>query len=131
MSTKSRGISAERELLHMFWDRGWAAMRSPGSGSSSHPSPDIIAGTQTRKLAIECKLTTEKRKYIKNEEIDQLYEFSKIFGSESWLAIRFPRENWLFLNPEDLKCSEGHVSVNVEEAKNKGLLLDEVIDTQY
>ena len=38
MSLKSKGSNAERQLLHMFWDAGWACLRSAGSGSMNHPS---------------------------------------------------------------------------------------------
>ena len=55
MVGKKKGINAERELIHMFWAEKWAAIRVAGSGSSKYPSPDILAGNNLRKLAIECK----------------------------------------------------------------------------
>ena len=65
MSFKSKGINGERELVHMFWNRGWACLRIAGSGSSKYPSPDILAGNKLRKLAIECKITKDQKKYFK------------------------------------------------------------------
>ena len=59
MSTKSKGINAERQLIHMFWSVKWTACRIAGSGSSKYPSPDIIAANRARKLAIEAKITKE------------------------------------------------------------------------
>jgi Holliday junction resolvase - archaeal type len=44
---KSKGSKAERDLIHLFWSKGFAAMRAAGSGSSQHPSPDILAGDGT------------------------------------------------------------------------------------
>ena len=41
---KSKGSKAERDLIHMFWAKGFGAMRAAGSGSTQHPSPDVIAG---------------------------------------------------------------------------------------
>ena len=49
--TKARGSAAERELVHLFWDAGWAAFRSPASGAMQHDLPDVIAGHGSRKLA--------------------------------------------------------------------------------
>ena len=33
VSKKSKGISAERELIHKFWGTGWAAVRVAGRGA--------------------------------------------------------------------------------------------------
>jgi Holliday junction resolvase len=64
MKLKAKGSNAERELVHMFWDKGWAAIRVAGSGSSQYPSPDVLAGNNLRKLAVECKASGELNKYI-------------------------------------------------------------------
>lgn len=47
MSHKSKGINAEREIIHLFWSMpGWTACRVAGSGSMKYPSPDVIAGNE-------------------------------------------------------------------------------------
>ena len=51
MSTKSKGTNAERELIHAFWGKGYAAIRSAGSGSMKYPSPDIIAAKKGKRFA--------------------------------------------------------------------------------
>lgn len=127
MSLKSKGISAERELIHLFWANGYAATRVAGSGSIRYPCPDIIAGNVRRKLAIECKVSKEKKKYIPIEEIHQLQEYSTKFGAESWIAVKFSRENWFFLTLEDLEYTSKSALISFENAKTKGLLFEEVI----
>ena len=127
MSRKSKGINAERELIHMFWEKGWAAIRVAGSGSTKYPSVDIVAGNKIRKLAIECKAVKDDKKYFDKGEIEQIKLFSETFGAESWLAIRFDRKKWYFVMLEDLKETKEGYSTNIEELKNKGLLFDEVI----
>ncbi|MEK6868893.1 MAG: Holliday junction resolvase, partial [Nanoarchaeota archaeon] len=72
MSLKSKGINAERELVHMFWAKDWACLRIAGSGSSRYPSPDLLAGNKLRRLAVECKVTKEKSKYFDKESISSL-----------------------------------------------------------
>ena len=126
MSRKSKGINAERELVHLLWAKGVAACRVAGSGSSSFPSPDIVAGTPTRKLAIECKATSDEIRYIPKESIEQLKVFAKTFGAESWIGIRFSRNNWLFLSLDDLTDTGNNFSINLENAKKKGFILDEL-----
>jgi len=127
MSRKSKGINAERELIHLFWKNGWAATRVAGSGAIKYPTPDIVAGIQTRKLAVECKSTKDTSYYFTKEEVDQLKEFSEKFGAEPWLAIRFNGMKWFFFNPEDLRETEKSLMISLEYAKTKGLLFEEVI----
>lgn len=127
MSTKSRGTNAERELVRLFWSNGWAALRVAGSGSSHYPSPDLIVGKNGRKLAIECKLTTDDKKYIPNDEISQLSYFSKVFGAESWIAVRFTSEKWRFFLSEDLPNTGKNVVITKSFAKEKGLSFEELL----
>lgn len=127
MSTKSKGINAERELVHMFNNNRWVCIRAAGSGSSQFPSPDLLAGNSIRKLALECKITKETSKYFPDEEIQQLQEFSKIFGAEPWLAVKFHKSDWFFILIEDLEKTGKGYSISLEKAKLKGLLFSEVI----
>jgi holliday junction resolvase len=127
MSRKSKGINAERALIHMFWSIRWAAIRVAGSGSSKYPSPDILVGNNIRKLAIECKASKDKKKYLTKEEIEHLKEFSDIFGAEPWIAIKFDKIAWHFITIEDLKETENNYLVSDEIIKNKGLLFEELI----
>jgi holliday junction resolvase Hjr len=127
MKLKAKGSNAERELVHMFWDKGWAAIRVAGSGSSQYPSPDVLAGNNLRKLAVECKASGELNKYITVEQIENLAKFSSLFGAEPWVGIRFDRMDWLFLGLEDLERTESSYRITPSAAKRKGLLFDELI----
>ena len=127
MSHKSKGINAERQLIHMFWQSGYAAVRVAGSGSIKYPSPDILASNQHRTFVIEAKITSDSGKYFPHREIEELKEFATYFGAEPWIAIKFARQEWLFLNPEDLEKSEKHYLIKEEEARRRGLLFEELI----
>jgi holliday junction resolvase Hjr len=130
MSRKSKGLNAERDLIHKFWGTGkWAAIRVAGSGSSRYPSPDILAGNNIRKLAIECKASREKVRYLTKEEIQDLKKFSEIFGAEAWIGIKFDREEWFFVVLEDLKETENNFMIDYNIVKNKGLLFEELISS--
>lgn len=129
INKKAKGTAGERGIVHMFWKNGWAAIRSAGSGSCSTPSPDILAGNNIRKVAIEAKVTTSSSKYFSKEEIENLLVFAKSFGAEAWIAVRFQKLEWLFVNPEDLTITEKGYSINMEKAKQKGLLFSELITT--
>ena len=127
MSAKSKGINAERELIHLFWNSGWAAIRVAGSGNSQFPSPDLVAGNIARKLAIECKALKGEKKYLSEEDISQIKEFSSKFGSETWFAVRFNKQKWFFLRTEDLEKTRTGYAVSLELAKQKGLIFEELI----
>ena len=123
--SKSKGTNAERELLKMFWAESWACIRSAGSGSMQFPSPDLIAANKIRRLAIEVKLTREEKKYFQKEEIKQLINFAIYFGAEPWLAIKFCRHGWQFVNPEDL--DETKSNYVYKKNSGKGLNFKELI----
>lgn len=127
MSQKSKGTNAERELIHLLWSKGYAAVRVAGSGSSRYPSPDILAGNIQRKLAIECKSVKATSKYLPKEEVLALQEFCGTFGCEAWIGIRFARNEWFFVAPEDLRETPSSYMVSTELVKLKGILLDELL----
>jgi len=117
MSAKSRGSNAERDLIHKFWEAGWAAMRAAGSGSQQYPCPDVIAGNNVRKVVIECKLTTDEKKYFPRQEIDELRYFAQKFGAEPWVAIKFFRKDWMFFSLEDLDQTEASYVIGLEKER--------------
>jgi holliday junction resolvase Hjr len=124
---KRIGTIAEREILKRLWECGWAAIRSPGSGSAQHPSPDIIAGNCVRRIALECKVSKTDSKYIPKIEIDQLVEFSRLFGAEPWVAVKFKSSGWFFMSIEDLHETQGSYAIKRTDAINKGLKFEELI----
>jgi len=72
INKKAKGTNAERDLIHLFWKNGWAAMRTAGSGSMKYPLPDVLAGNSVRKIAVECKVTSGSRQYLTKKEISEL-----------------------------------------------------------
>jgi len=127
MSLKSKGINAERELVHMFWSEGWACLRIAGSGSTRYPSPDLLVGNNLRRLAVECKVTKDTKKYFEKKEIEALKKFAQIFGAEPWIAIKFKSMAWFFISLDDLFKTDKSYRIDVKSAKNKGLLFEEII----
>lgn len=126
MSSKSKGINAERELIHLFWGCGWVSARVAGSGSSTYPSCDILASNRTRKLAIECKITKDKSKYFEKEAIKQFKKFADAFGAEPWIAIKFKGNDWHFISLEDMGETNKCFIIDENISRNKGLLFEEL-----
>ncbi|MGV8172262.1 MAG: Holliday junction resolvase Hjc [Candidatus Woesearchaeota archaeon] len=127
MNHKAKGSNAERDLIHKFNDNGWVAIRSAGSGSMQYPSPDILAGNNLRRLAIECKSTADIKKYLTKKEVDELVFFANKFGAEAWIGVKFDRMEWFFINIEDLDKNDKSYSIGIPEAKRKGLSFEQLI----
>lgn len=127
MSFKSKGINAERDLIHRFWSKGVPAVRVAGSGSTRFPSPDIVAGTHKRKMAIEAKITKEHKKYFTKDAVEDLNEYCRLFGAEAWVAVKFKGSEWLFLRTGELNDAGGSYYTDLENAKRKGLLFEELV----
>lgn len=127
MANKSKGSNAERELLHMFWSKKWACLRSAGSGSMKYPGPDLLVGNLSRRMSIECKSSKSDKIYLTNEDVSQLKEFSKVFDARSWFAVRFFRKDWLFVSIEDLEKTPKGYAIGLKEAELKGLSFEELI----
>ena len=126
---KTKGTRAERELLHLFWENEWAAMRSAGSGSTTRPSPDILAGKNRKTLAIECKSIKSKSHYFSKEEIDQLLIFSELFGAKPLIGMRFDNIGWYFLDLKDIPPNKkGNYTISLKLSKERGLSFKSLIN---
>jgi|TARA_Y100000310_G_scaffold231700_1_gene234299 Holliday junction resolvase len=112
----------------MFHNSGWQPIRASGSGNTTLPCVDLLAGKNGRSLAIECK-GGKKARYIKRKQIEELKEFSRKFGAEAWLGARFDNTEWLFLEIEHLKISKSgdNFVIDPKLAKEKGLKFEELI----
>ncbi|MGV8131167.1 MAG: Holliday junction resolvase Hjc [Candidatus Pacearchaeota archaeon] len=121
MSNKAKGSRAERELLDKFTENGWRCARVAGSGTNENTYCDLIAGKVNYKAyAIEAKSSKSPRIYITKEQIDEFMQFSLIMGLTPVVAVRFNREGWLFLKPEQLEDSGVNWVVNLKNAKVVG-----------
>ncbi|RLE39076.1 Holliday junction resolvase [Candidatus Woesearchaeota archaeon] len=123
--SKRKGVNAERELFHMFWQNGWACSRIAGSGSNQYPSPDLLAGNGGRLLAIECKFTKNNRVYLPIKRAKALADYSRKIGAECWLAVRF--SEWYFFSLEDLNLTKKSLVINRDVLRNKGIFFEDLI----
>jgi len=120
MGNKEKGANAERELYQMFIDNNFRAVRVAGSGMAENTSCDLIAGNSQGKFCIECKASKKTNKYITKKQIEEFMVFSEIFGLKPVIAVKFNRQGWFFLKPEDLENSGKNFVVSLENAREKG-----------
>jgi Holliday junction resolvase len=131
MGAKTKGTGAERELVHQLWALDWGASRVAGSGSIKYPVPDILAGKNKRLLAIECKSTKGDVQYLTKEEVGDLKKFAEITGAEAWIAVRFSREEWRFLKPEELDVTPTQFSISRKAAQESGKKLPDLLAPKH
>ena len=102
----SSGVRAERDLVHMFWDAGFAVLRAPASGGGTVlPRPDLIAGSKKRDkfFVLEIKTARKDTLYIDEEQINGLMEFANRIGFQPILCVKFKnrKRGFLFLDVPD------------------------------
>ena len=121
MSNKSKGANVERELVKLFTEQGWRALRVAGSGMNDDSPCDIIAGkVGKRGYAIETKSSRKNRIYITKAQINDFVAFALSLGLQPAIAVRFAYEGWLFLEPEHLEDTGANWVVSIEKAKSQG-----------
>lgn len=102
MPTNRKGARRERELVRELADRGWTPIRTGGSGSGTDRElPDVLAGKAGASVAFEAKSTDGSPVYVNKDEVADLRAFALPFGAVPLLAVRFDREPWLFVRPQD------------------------------
>ncbi|AEA47236.1 Holliday junction resolvase Hjc [Archaeoglobus veneficus] len=123
---KGKGTRFERELIHRLWENGFAAVRSAGSGAMSYPMPDIVAGNGKKFLAFEVKMRAKLPLYLTEQEVKELVMFSNLFGAESYIAVKIPRSDWVFVSISQLKRTGKGYKID-EDVYAIGSDLDEVL----
>lgn len=127
MQHKKKGSNAERELLFMFFEKGFAAARVAGSGSSTLPTPDIIVIKNNKGYAIECKTKAGEYLNIKEEQIKELETWEKLSGNKAYVAWRLFGKKWYFIYYKDMNKTKKAYSIKKEEIKEKGISFEEFL----
>ena len=127
MSNKAKGSKAERELYDLFVANNFRAVRVAGSGMMENTACDLIAGNATKKFAIECKTSKEKKRYVDKQQMSDLKEFAAKFGFPPLVAVKFNRQKWWFIEPGQLEDTGKHLAISLEEIQKIGISFDYLI----
>ncbi len=109
-----KGAKAERELAEILWRKGYAVVRSAGSGNSY--SPDIIAIKEGKVIAFECKAWRKDVVVIPNHQMEKMLEWKRRSGAELFLAWKYPYKGWFFVPIHLLTRKPTGYSIRLEEA---------------
>lgn len=126
---KAKGSKAERELIKMFTEHGWRAVRVAGSGVNDDSPCDVIVGKIGRgAYTIEAKSSKKSSIYISKQQIEDFVLFSNAMGLQPVIAARFNYEGWIFLTLDQLRDSGKNWVVNLEAAKKDGKKFGQFFD---
>ncbi len=121
MSNKAKGSRVERELIQLFTENSWRAVRVAGSGVGEDSPCDLLAAKLGKKAyVIEVKSSKKSTVYITKQQIEDFMLFASIIGLTPVIALRFNREGWLFLDPKYLKDTGKFWAASIQNAKEKG-----------
>jgi len=127
MKNKLKGANAERELLYLLFETGFAVSRVAGSGSSTLPTPDVIAVKNRIALAIECKTKSGNYLNIRSEQMDELILWEKLAGANAYVAWRLGKDQWYFIEIEKIEKTKKAYSISKKEIIEKGMDFEKFI----
>jgi len=128
---KLKGANAERELLHMLSEAGFAVVRVAGSGTMAETSADLIAGNALNRFVIECKCCSKTKRYLEKQQINDLKEFARKFGFPPLIAVKFSRKGWWFIEPEKLEDVGKGLAISLDEIKANGYDFETLIRKEF
>jgi len=103
---RTKGYSAERELVVKLWRMGFAVMRAPASGSKIKRAkyPDVVAIKSCRVLVFEVKSRSKLESiYIDEGQIRKLKEFADRAGGQAFIAVKISGDKWRVVGLEQLE----------------------------
>ena len=124
-SRKRIGTDAERELCHIFMSHNYRVIRCAGSGTLNNSDCDLIVANKKKNYCVEVKSTRKGGVYIPKDRVKELIIFAEDTNFEPVMALRFLREKWIFIHPNQLKDSGSTLSITLKRAKEEGKIFEE------
>jgi len=129
MVTNQKGARRERELVNLIDGTSYAVMRAPASGAGTERElPDVLCGNGDDFYAIEAKSSGGDPTYVGKEEVEGLNYFSKNFGAESRIAVRFDYMDWYFFHPSEMYQTDAGSHRCKEATAEDGTHFDELFE---
>ncbi|MEM4598463.1 MAG: Holliday junction resolvase Hjc [Candidatus Diapherotrites archaeon] len=126
MARYNKGANAERELLGMFYNAGFAVVRVAGSGASKFPEPDCLVFRKEKKFAFECKARSGKYLNIAKEQLESLTAWADKAGLCAYVAWKIPRRGWLFIKPECFALRKKGYAIDINAALRLGKTFEDL-----
>jgi Holliday junction resolvase len=125
-SRKRLGSDAERELCHIFISNNFRVIRSAGSGTLTNSECDLIVASNKKAYCIESKSTRKGGVYIPKDRMIKFLKFAEDTNFTPIVALRFIRENWIFVKPEQFNSEGNTYGITLKKAKEEGLIFEKL-----
>ncbi len=123
----NKGANAERELIKILDNMGFAVLRVAGSGVNPIPCPDVVALKNGKIIAFECKAKKGEYLAIKLEQMDEEVEWAKKAGASFVVAWKVPHNGWLFIKPENFRKTDKFYMLKLDFAQKIAIKIDELL----
>lgn len=121
MAYYNKGANAERELIHKLYNMGFSVARVAGSGCTSLPSPDVVALSPNKKLAIECKAWARPYLHIEKQQMHELEDWAQKAGVDLYVAWKVPHKGWIFLPKNLFSETQKAYTISLKDATKYGM----------
>jgi Holliday junction resolvase len=121
-----RGARAERELLHIFHDKGWSVIRSSGSGVNAL-SPDVIFLKNREAICVECKAWDRGSLSLDPEQFTKLLEWERTALFPTFIGWRMNGLGWYFIKLDEMKKTKKSYTVTKKNAISIGRKLENIV----
>ncbi|MEM3455015.1 MAG: Holliday junction resolvase Hjc [Candidatus Micrarchaeia archaeon] len=121
-----KGARNERELIHIFEEKGYSVIRSAGSGVNSI-SPDILLFKRGKQYAMECKAWNSDRIAIDHEKFEALSKWEENTGITTLIAWKMPYEGWYFAYLAELEKNERSYSITKKRMTEINRRIEDII----
>jgi len=120
MQNYRKGYSAELELVHLLYSKGWSVMRAPRSGRMGIPSPDVVAAKKGRIIIVECKSRADAFT-VEREQLEQLQDWKDRAHAIPYIGWKIARKGWFFLKFEDVVANNGNIGKRFLDGRAVGI----------
>jgi Holliday junction resolvase len=127
MTRYQKGAGAERELIHIFSEKGYSVIRAAGSGVSQTSPPDIIVMKKGRQFALECKAWNSGRIAIPHDKYQALKRWEENTGITTMMAWKIPYKGWKFVYLQQLEENPRSFSITLTKAEAMGKSIEEML----
>lgn len=124
MAHYNKGANAERELIKVLADLGFAVLRVAGSGVNPLPSPDVVALKKGKIFAIECKAWKGKYLAIPVSNMVDEINWANTAGAEFFVGWKVPHKGWFFVKPESFRITQKNYMISLEDVLKVGLSIE-------
>ena len=130
MPAYRKGANAERELIKILWNNGFATLRAAGSGVTPLPSPDLVALSSKKKLGFECKAWNSSYLNLSIEQFLTTKQWCNIAGADFFVAWKIPNKGWLFIKPENFSRRDKNFTISLKKAHSVSVPLTVILGKQ-